>query len=530
VAIDAGRPRPVPGAAGTATHRIAFLLLALAALAVGTGAGAGSTTRSHDPALVGSRSVGDPFYPTLGNGGYDVEAYDLDLTWRVPDAAHPVGLVEGRVIVELRSTQALDELSLDLSRGNTRVEQVRVDGRAAAHRSDPLGRKLIVGLDVPAPEGTGLRLEVGWTATPQGVHRLGEGIPLTGPGSDVLRDARGFLSDGDSGFLLAAQPNGAHTLFPSNDHPTDKALVSVRLTAPAGMLGVATGERVEQVAHDDGSTTTTWRSDAPVATHVLALGVGRVMLIESDMPGGPHLRSVVPRALAPLASHRLDDIDEAVRWMQEELGRPYPFGSVGVQLALPGATGAVLEGQTLVLAGAGVLVSRATDCAWTGLLVHEVAHQWFGDAVSLVRWDQKWLSEGHATWYQRRWEAASGCDPLGFDGRMALIARRAQAVRDRGGPPDRPKGPGSAYDATVYDQGALVLEALRREVGDQTFRDIEGAWVDRYRDASASTDDFIDLASAVAARDLRPFLEAWLRSDEAPRSLLRPDPSPSPGP
>ncbi len=482
-----------------------------------------------DPSLVGARTLGDRFYPTLGNGGYDVRHYDLDLTWHQPDTVHPRGRVDGHARIASVATQELAELSLDLARATTQVLDVRVDGGHVAHRADPWSRKLIVPLGEPRRAGTELVVEVHWTAWPSGVHRLGEGIPLVGTGSSRFRDARGLLSDGDGGFVMASQPNGAHTLFPSNDHPLDKATVTVRLTAPAGMLGVATGSRVAQVANDDGSTTTTWDSGAPVATHVLAVGVGRTAIIESHPPDGPHLRSAVPAALAPISGPRLDDLAGAVAWLEGELGQELPFESIGVQLVPRGATGAVLEGQTLILMGAGLLDPRVSRCAWQGLLVHEVAHQWFGDSVSIVSWDEKWLSEGHATWYQRRFEAASGCDPLGFAGRMSVIARRARAARDAGGPPARPRTQANAYDATIYDQGALALEALRREVGDRVFRDIERRWLERYRDASASTDQFIDLASEVAGRDLGAFLDAWLRGDEAPALPPDPDASPSPG-
>ena len=192
-------------------------------------------------------------------------------------------------------------------------------------------------------------------------------------------------------------------------------------------------------------------------------------------------------------------------WLEGAIGRDYPFGSMGVQLAPPGATGAVLEGQTLVLAGAGLLDPRVDACAWQGLLVHETAHQWFGDSVSLVRWDQKWLSEGHATWYQRLWGGRVGVRPARPrrpDGRQRTPPRAGCPRRGRSS--DEPRGPAFAYDATIYDQGALALDALRCEVGDETFRAIEGAWLDRYRDASASTDDFIDVATDVAGRDLLP--------------------------
>lgn len=487
-----------------------------------------SPTATLEPSLMGARSLGDRFYPTLGNGGYDVQHYDLELTWRTPDAIHPDGAVDGHARIAAVTTQALAELSLDLARTTTEVLEVRVDGRRVGHRADAWSRKLIVPLGAPRPAGTEMAIEIEWTAWPSGVHRLGEGLPLAGPGRAPRRDARGFLADGDGGFLMASQPNGAHTLFPSNDHPLDKATFTLRLTAPAGMLGVATGARVAQIAHEDGSITTTWESGAPVATHVLAVGVGRIAVIESDVPGGPRLRSAVPAALAPISGYRLDDLAGAVAWLEAEVGLELPFGSIGVQFAPVGTTGAVLEGQTLILMGAGLLDPRVSDCTWQALLVHEVAHQWFGDSVSLVSWDEKWLAEGHATWYQRRFEAVSGCDRLGFDGRMALIARRAQAARDAGGPPARPRTQANAYDATIYDQGALALEALRREVGDLVFRDIERGWLERYRDANASTDQFIDLASEVARRDLGPFLDAWLRGDEVPVLPVYPDPSPSP--
>lgn len=481
-----------------------------------------------DPALVGARSLGDRFYPTLGNGGYDVRHYDLDLAWEPPSAAHPLGRMDGVGRIELVITQPLAELSLDLARSLTAVSHVRVDGRPVAHRGDALGRKLIVPLGAARSRGDEVVIEVGWWAEPHGVHRLGEALPLAGMGVDADRVARGFLPDGDGGAFLASQPNGAHTLFPSNDHPTDKATFTVRVTAPAGMLGVATGRRVLGLANADGSTTTTWESGAPVATHVLALGVGRLAIVEGDLPGGIGVRSAVPAALAPISGFRLDGIADAVAWLEREIGRAYPFDTIGIQLVPPGATQAVLEGQTLVLAGAEMLDPRIAWCRWQALLVHEVAHQWFGDAVSLVAWDEKWLSEGHATWYERRWAAEAGCDPLGFERRIARIHREGRATRASDGPPARPNLPADAYGPAVYDQGALVLEALRREVGDATFRAIEQAWVDRYAGTSASTDQFVELASDVAGRDLGPFLDAWLRGDAVPPLPADPDASPAP--
>lgn len=501
-----------------AVHHRALSLGAILAIALASVAGPGPVALAITPVEVGpgARSAGDPFYPTLGNGGYDVTSYDLDLTWHAPDAEHPDGWLTGIAEIEVLPTEFLSELSLDLRRHTTEVSAVRVDGMPVQHRADGFGRKLIVEVPEVLRAGRPARLHIEWTARPAPVHRWGEELGLGDPDGIDRADARGFLADGDGGFFLASQPNGAHTLFPSNDHPTDPAPVRIRLTAPAGMSGVATGRRIEEVANRDGSTTTTWVSDDPVATHVLAMGVGHSTLIEDDIAGGPHLRSVVPTVFAPLAEQRLAVLPEVVAWLEAAIGRPYPFRTLGLQLVPPGATGAILEGQTLILVGAGMLDPRVSACAWTSLVVHEVAHQWFGDSVALARWDQKWLSEGHATYYEQLWEAESGCDVPGRDRRTRRLYAGAQAARDRGGPPDRPRGPRFAYDATIYGQGALALEALRREVGDATFRDIETTFLDRYRGRSASTDDYIDLASEVAGRDLRPFLEAWLRDEQVP--------------
>ena|GEM_PF-1371601 len=490
-------------------------------------AGSRAVTASAAPGVIGARTVGDPFYPTLGNGGYDVRDYELDLTWHVPDTVRPAGWIEGVATIGLVPDVDLAEFSLDLTRANTRVLGVAIEGRPVAHRADGFGRKLIVTPETALPAGFETTLSVSWTATPMGVNKLGEELPLEGPGASGIEAlqslARGFLSDSHGGFFMASQPNGAHSLFPANDTPIDKAPVTVRLTAPAGMLGVATGTRVEQTANEDGTTTTTWASLDPVATHVLAMGVGRWSVLESDLPGAPHQRSSVPTELAALTPLRLGVLGAAVSWLEGAIGRPYPFRSLGFQLVAPGSTDAILEGQTLILAGAGMLDPRVSDCDWRGLVVHETAHQWFGDSVSLLRWDQKWLSEGHATFYERLYDAASGCDALGLAERMRRIYEHGQSVRDRGGPPDRPRAPRYAYDSTIYDQGALALYALRQQVGATVFRDIETAWLDRFAGDSASTDDFISLASQVAGTDLSRFLEDWLRSDTLPPMPGHPD-------
>jgi aminopeptidase N len=466
----------------------------------------------------GAASLGDPFYPDLGNGGYDVLGYAVALTWRPPSVDHPAGSADVTTVIDAVATQPLSELSFDLVRSTATLRAIQVDGVDVEPLGDPAGQKLVLRPETPIPDQAAFRVRVAATVEPGTVPKTGLEDPGVLAGSPATVDrvgGRGLLSDLDGGMLLAAQPNGAHALLPLNDHPTDKAELTVTITAPPGMLGVATGRLDRLVTGPDGSVTTTYRSGHPVATHVISIGVGRYTLVSGITASGVPLRFAIPSAFAEAPEWRLDAVPEAIAWLEAELG-PYPLDAAGIMFSPPGASAAILEGQTLVLMPATVFDPQVSDCAWRSLLAHELSHQWFGDSVSLTRWDEKWLSEGHATFTELRWAADSGCDPRPFSARMRQAYRHAQAVRDASGPPARPHGPADAYGSGIYEQGALALFALREEVGEEGFDAIEREYLARFRDGNASTAEFIDVASEVAGRDLRRFLRAWLYGDVVP--------------
>jgi aminopeptidase N len=513
-----------------------------------------------DPALVGARTLGDPFYPTLGNGGYDTETVDLTVAWVAPDATHPAGHAVVTTVLDLDTTQDLAVLTLDLVTRTARVTGVTVDGTAASFRQDPEDRKLTITLPVTAEAGTPLQVAVVAEVRPGPVPRIGEGIPFRQPGLSAaesrIRLGRGLIADGEGGVLLAAQPNGAHTLFPVNDHPLDKATYRITLTAPPGMTGIATGTLASSRVDADGGLTTTWVSDDPVASHVISLAIGDRVLRSGPVVDGVTYRSGIPTVIDPLADEVLDVLPDLVGWLEDEIGRPYPFDAFGLVAYEGRPTAAILEGQTLVLMPSSVFSPLSDRCAVLGLLVHEAAHQWFGNDLAIARWDEKWLSEGHATWYEWRWLAEHGCldeevtsaepvdgsspqtgspDPStspepspsiapeqAFEARMRRAYQEAGLVRSVNGPPAAPRTPSDAYTPAIYDQGALALEALRQEIGPKAFGRFQRALLRRGSGGALTTDQLIDVASRVAKRDLRPFLEAWLRGDVVPPMPGRP--------
>jgi aminopeptidase N len=206
-------------------------------------------------------------------------------------------------------------------------------------------------------------------------------------------------------------------------------------------------------------------------------------------------------------------------FMQSRVG-PYPFDVYGTLVA--DAPFGVRETQTLSFFPAFAF-RVLPQTLWEPVLVHVLAHMWFGDSVSLELWRDIWLSEGHATWYETEFEAEHGLTDL--DATMRDLYEHGDQVRAEFGPVARPLSarPDQLFGPNVFEGGALVLYALRQEVGDATFRRIERSWVRRYANDIAGTQDFIRHASQVAGRDLRGFLRAWLYGTKTPPMPGHPD-------
>jgi aminopeptidase N len=445
--------------------------------------------------------LGDRLYPALGNPGYNVFDYDISLRYRAND--QPLAAVTR---IDALATARLRTFGLDFARGT--VRSVTVNGLPA--RFTTRDEKLLVTPAVPVPRGGRLAVTVAHTSDPA-----------------QTPDA-GWVRTPD-GLAVAAQADAAHRIFPCNDHPSDKARFSFHVTAPNGLTVVANGLRESEVRHAH-ATTWTYRTDHLMATELTQISIGRSRVLHRTGPDGLPLRDVIGAADPKRAAleKRLRLTARQVAWMERQVG-PFPFETYGI-LSVDTTTGFELETQTLSLFERRVLLAPAAEAA--PLMVHELAHQWFGDSVSPATWSDVWLNEGHATWYQ--WLYAAQTYP-GKDTALDAVARDAyradQRLRDAGGPPALPDPPGhdplgdklGIFRGNVYTGGALTLYALRQEVGAKDFQRIERAWVARHRDGVADTDDYIALASRIAGRDLSGFLHAWLYGGTTPAMPGHPD-------
>jgi aminopeptidase N len=413
------------------------------------------------------------------------------------------------VTVRARATQALSRFDLDF-RGDS-VNSVEVDGAPAAFSRD--GEELVVTPAHPIGDKGSFTVRVAYVSGPQDIT------------PEESRDLNAVLAKAwfsmPSGSLTAAQPNAAHRIFPSNDVPSDPATYTIRASTPAESTFVANGELTDERTAG-GRTRWTYEEREPMAAELIQLAFGAIAVRERKPVNGVRLRDVAPVDQIDALEPALVRTRDHLAWLIDKVG-DYPFRTYGL-LTSDASFPFELETQTLSLFGADIFVPGANPNAgdprlYEPVMVHELAHQWFGDDVTPARWSDVWLNEGHATWYeweyaQERGDPAFYLDGGSFESQMRAAYARGNQRRTRFGPVAAPLHGADdirqLFNPNVYEGGALVLYALRQVVGDPTFREIERRWPQRYGGGPASTADFIAFASQVAHRDLTGFLTDWL--------------------
>ncbi|CAL9327927.1 M1 family metallopeptidase [Streptomyces sp. Tu 3180] len=449
----------------------------------------------------GGTGLGDPVFPSLGNTGYRVAAYLLDFTYHADTK-----LVDAKATITIRTTERLAGFSLDLL--GPEVDAVWVGKRKAAYEQQP--EKLLVTPSTALPAGACTTVRVHYRADPRKLSFPYNGWVPT-----------------DDGFATAPQPDLARTVFPCNDHPSDKADFTIRVTAPDGLTGVATGSLVATDKKGDGTTTWTYRSKHPVATELVQVSVGEYKVVDRAGPNGLPLRDVVPVARAEALEPALSLTPAQLSWIEQRLGG-FPFETYGILPANTDAANAFdftgLETQTLTVYKPNYLLQK--ESAIGSHMMHELVHSWFGNLVSPATWADLWLNEGHADYYgllyryERGWPDSLGLTSM--EARMKDVYSRGDQWRRDAGPVAAPTA-ANLFHSQRYTGGVLVLYALWSLVGEEVFQRIERAFLDRHRHSSASTKDYIATASETSGQDLSGFLNEWLYGTRTPRMPGHPD-------
>ncbi|MBC8100599.1 MAG: M1 family metallopeptidase [Armatimonadetes bacterium] len=441
----------------------------------------------------GEDTIGDPFYPGLGNGGYDAQHYtlDLDVNMRAND-------IDGVVMMQARATQALSVFNLDFQ--GFRIGKIVVDGEPATF--ERAGRELSITPAVAIAEGADFSVTVSYAGDPE---------------ANVMGSFSEGWANYGRGVFVASEPAGAARWYPVNDHPLDKATYDLTITVDQPYVVASNGILMDTITEGD-QTTYVWRNDELTASYLVGVYIAEYEVRTDESASGVPIRNYFPVALADDGEATFAAQADMIDYFETVFG-PYPFKVYGAVVADTNLSFA-LEIQTISLFGRDIITAntgrRSPDGA-QGIIAHELAHQWFGDSVSLSTWEDIWLNEGFASYAQALWiehtQSVEVRDVM-LRNWYAIISNPRLIERGTAAPGSPPRL--ALFNSSVYLRGGLTLHALRLAVGDTVFFEILRTYTARYAYSNVTTADFIALAEEVSGQPLADLFQVWLYEDEVP--------------
>lgn len=452
-----------------------------------------------------SAPVADRVYPEYGNPDIDVLHYGLTLRWSPAERE-----LSGTAVVTLRTTKPLDQIVLDFS-PDLRVRKVAVDGQPASAVSRR--RDLITPLPQPVAADHRVRLTVSYSGTPQAV-------PMPSTRGDFAEGV-GMRVEPDGAIWTMQEPYGAFTWYPANDQPSDEALYDISITVPDGWSAVASGKFLGRERSAD-EATFRWGSAVPVGSYVTTLAIDRFTMhtdavridtLHPDGSGEIPLTYWVPTEYDGYQLAAMRRSPEILTWLRKRFG-PYPFPSAG---AVAVDSTSAMETQMMVTMGGRIghrLPPGQAEENYTEVLVHEYAHQWFGNAVSPTDWRDVWINEGFAMYAELLW--AVDQDLIGRDDYLRWLRERDAQSRAEAGPPGR-YDPRKFAEANIYVGPALMLHEIREKIGDAAFFRLCREWVRRHLNTNQDRESFTRFVNQHTGQDLTPVIDKWLDSATTPR-------------
>jgi aminopeptidase N len=397
---------------------------------------------------------------------------------------------EARVRLEVRLLSDVDEIHLDLV--GPEVLSVTSAGRPLPHRHSA-GQLAIDLKDVSA--GTSVPVTVRYRGRPDEVALLAH---PNAHGSPVL-----FADN---------WPEGARRWLPTVDHPSDKATVDLTVTAEGRYGVVAPGRLTDSWRLPDGRRITRWSTSVAIPTYCMVLGLAEFQVSPLGEADGVPLTAWVFPPDADAVARVFGRSGLMLEYYADLLG-PYPYSKLAQVQSTTRYAG--MENASAIFYAERELQGSEAD---EFPVAHEIAHQWWGNSVTPADWDDLWLSEGFATYFDALfYEHVEGPEAL----RTRMKRGRARILEVMKGAPravvePEVEDPQEKLTSIVYQKGAWVLHMLRRRLGDEAFFRSMRVYYGRYSGSNVTTADLQEVLETETGDTLDGFLRQWLLRDDIP--------------
>lgn len=404
---------------------------------------------------------------------------------------------------------ALTELSvIDLDFGNLKVDSVSINEAPVTffHRNE----KLEINLPNRLPASTKTRVTVNYHGKPS------DGL--------ILKADR----DGRPSAIGDNWPNRVHHWIPSFDHPSAKATVTFKVTAPAKNLVVANGrfESVETIA--DGMRTWTYTEGVPIPPYCMVIGVGDFEKLVPTQTTIAPLSYYVSASDRSYALKGFSSADPALRMFSETVG-PYPYEKLALIIGATRFGG--MENSSAIVFTPTLFTNLSSEVSQSfgiprgieAVIAHEIAHQWFGDSVTGATWADLWLSEGFATYFAGMFIQRHDGEKS-FQSYMKNAADSVFKYSKEAQTPIHDRDTEDLFgllNANSYQKGAWVLHMLRSRLGDEIFLRAVRNYYQAHKNATATTEDFRAALESASGKKLGDFFERWVYEAGYPKYEMK---------
>lgn len=433
----------------------------------------------------GGSGAGDPYFPNYGSSGFDALDYSIDLDWN-PDQER----LTGSTTVEARAAHELRSFYLDLV---LPVTGVTVNGEPAEVSREGFYDILITPAD-PIDADSMFTVTVDYAGRPGAVN-FGGYSPWQISGEEAI---------------IAGEPESAAWWYAASDHPSDPATFEVTVRVPAGWEAISNGELISpDVAQEEDFDSWRWRLDETASTYQAFVAIGQYELRTGTADGRPYGYAVSEQLDEAAREHAFEvlattpDIIEDL----EGLIGPYPYSEIGGVVPAHRLWFAGLETATRPIYAAETIAEEDPS----HLLIHELAHAWFGNRVTMEQWNDIFINEAYASYAE--WAVAE------LNGRGSAQDRLQRSYQQLQGDADfwrvtmHNPGREHLFDS-VYSRGPMTLQALKNVIGQEAFDRLTEQWAARR--GPHSLEDWMDAAQRTTSTDLQPFFDAWIYGQQAP--------------